>query len=146
MKRKVFSSAPRKKRPNTVHTESTLWPGQRVGGEDAPIVGGREDSDTAAPMSHLIALSFNFMAADDVVQLVLLQEGLGDIRPKLATHAPLADRAPILVGAKAQETPGDCLPVLPTTQPIPTPDTQLTCGWGSDHSKSHMGPVWEGKC
>lgn len=60
------------------------------------IVGGRKDSDTAATMGHLVALGFDFMAADDIVQLILLQEGLGDIRPKLATHTTLADGAPIL--------------------------------------------------
>lgn len=58
-------------------------------------------------MGHLVALSFDFMAADDVVQLILLQEGLGDIRPKLTTHTTLADGAPILVGAREQETLGE---------------------------------------
>lgn len=77
-----------------------------MGGVDVPIVGGREDSDTAATMGHLIALGFDFMAADDVIQLILLQEGLGDIRPKLATHTTLADGAPVLVGAREQETLG----------------------------------------
>lgn len=77
-----------------------------MGGVDAPIVGGRKDGDTAATMGHFIALGFDFMAADDVVQLILLQEGLGDIGSKLATHATLADRAPILVGARQQETLG----------------------------------------
>lgn len=77
-----------------------------MGEVDAPIVGGRKDSDTAATMGHLVALGFDFMAADDIVQLILLQEGLGDIRPKLATHTTLADGAPILVGAKEQETLG----------------------------------------
>lgn len=97
-------------------------------------------------MGHLIALSFDFVAADDVVQLVLLQEGLGDIRPKLATHTPLADRAPVLVGTRKQETLGDWWPVsTPPLSPYPQPDTQLTCGWGSDHSRSHMGPAGKGK-
>lgn len=60
------------------------------------IVGGREDGDTAATMGHLVALGLDLVAADDVVQLVLLQEGLGDVRPELAAHASLADRAPVL--------------------------------------------------
>ena len=66
------------------------------GDADAPVVGGREDSDTAATVCHLVALSFDLVAADDVVQVVLLQEGLGDVGPKLAAHAPLTDRAPVL--------------------------------------------------
>lgn len=77
-----------------------------MGEVDAPIVGGREDGDTAATMGHLVALGFDFMAADDIVQLILFQEGLGDIGPELATHATLADGAPILVGVRKQETLG----------------------------------------
>lgn len=65
-------------------------------GKDIPVVGGREDGDTAASVSHLIALGLDLVAADDVVQVVLFQEGLGDVRPKLTAHAPLADRAPVL--------------------------------------------------
>lgn len=73
------------------------WRGSDCGGDgDAPVVGGREDGDTVAAVRHLVALSLDLVAADDVVQVVLLQEGLGDIGPKLAAHAPLTDRAPIL--------------------------------------------------
>lgn len=116
-----------------------------MGEVDAPIVGGREDSDTAATMGHLVALGFDFMAADDIVQLILLQEGLGDIGPKLATDATLADGAPILVGAREQEILGKRGPGSTPSQSKPQPATQLTCGWGSDHSRSHMGPTGEGK-
>lgn len=58
---------------------------------DTPVVGGGEDGDTAATVCHLITLGLDLVAADDVIQVVLLQEGLGDIGPKLAAHAPLAD-------------------------------------------------------
>lgn len=64
--------------------------------EDAPVVGGREHGNAAAAVCHLVALSLDLVAADDVVQVILLQEGLGDIGPKLAAHAPLTDRAPVL--------------------------------------------------
>lgn len=63
---------------------------------DAPVVGGRKDGDAAASVRHLVALGLDLVAADDVVQVVLLQEGLGDIGPKLAAHTPLTDRAPVL--------------------------------------------------
>lgn len=66
------------------------------GDADAPVVGGREHGDAAAAVRHLVALGLDLVAADDVVQVVLLQEGLGDIWPELAAHAPLTDRAPVL--------------------------------------------------
>lgn len=65
---------------------------------DAPVVGGREDGDTAATVRHLVAFGFDLVAADDVVELVFLQEGLRHVGPELAAHTTLADRAPVLGG------------------------------------------------
>lgn len=69
---------------------------------DPPVVGGGKDGDAAAAMCHLVALGLDFVAADDVVQVVVLQEGLGDVGAKLAAHAPLADRASVLGRQGAQ--------------------------------------------
>lgn len=47
-------------------------------------------------MSDLVTLSFDFMTADDEVQLILFQETLCDIRPELTTHSSLTDGSAIL--------------------------------------------------
>lgn len=90
-----------------------------MGEEDAPIVGGREDGDTAATMGHLVALGLDLVAADDVVQLVLLQEGLGDVRPELAAHAALADRAPVLGAEDGRLGTAGPAPPAPPRSPRP---------------------------
>lgn len=47
-------------------------------------------------MSDLVALSFDFMTTHNEIQLILLQEALGHIRPELTAHASLADRPAVL--------------------------------------------------
>lgn len=47
-------------------------------------------------MSDLVALSFDLMTTHNEVQLVLFQEALRHIWPKLTTHSPLADGPAIL--------------------------------------------------
>lgn len=85
-------------------------------GGDVPVVGGREDGDAAPAVRHLIALGLDLVATDDVVQVVLFQEGLGDVGPKLTTHTPLADRAPVLGRQGAQGACCSNPPALPTAR------------------------------
>lgn len=47
-------------------------------------------------MSDLVPFRFNLMTTHDEVQVVLFQETLCHIRPKLAAHSALADGAAIL--------------------------------------------------
>lgn len=47
-------------------------------------------------MSDLVALGFDLMTTHDEVQVVLFQEALRHIRPKLAAHSSFADGATIL--------------------------------------------------
>lgn len=89
---------------------------------DPPVVGGGKDGDAAAAMRHLVALGLDLVAADDVVQVVLLQEGLGDIGAKLAADTPLADRASILGGRGDGELRGPTAPP-PATPPLPAVHT-----------------------
>ena len=45
-------------------------------------------------MRHLITLVLDLMAADDVVQAILVEKVGGDIGTKLDTHTSLAGRGP----------------------------------------------------
>lgn len=47
-------------------------------------------------MCDLITLCLDLVTADDVIQLVLVQEPLGDVRTKLTAHTSLRDTPAIL--------------------------------------------------
>lgn len=85
----------------------------------SPVVGRGEDGDTLAIVGHLVALGLDLVAPDDVVEAVALQKTFGDVRPELAAHPPLADRAPVL------EKGGGGVTV---TAPLPPPHQGLF--WG----------------
>lgn len=53
-------------------------------------------------MCDLITLCLDLVTADDVIQLVLVQEPLGDVRTKLTAHTSLRDRPPILRVGKVE--------------------------------------------
>lgn len=57
-------------------------------------------------MSDLVALSFDLMTTHNEVQLVLFQEALRHIWPKLTTHSPLADGPAILHDHKRERERG----------------------------------------
>lgn len=59
----------------------------------SPVVGRREDGDALAVVGHLVAAVLDLVAADDVLQLVELQEALGHVGAKLAAHPALAGGA-----------------------------------------------------
>lgn len=82
----------RRTNPNVLKCQTSLGP---LSG-DVPVVGRWEDGDALPWVGDLVTLSFDLVAADDVVQLVLLQEALRHVGAELAAHAPLADRPSVL--------------------------------------------------
>ena len=53
------------------------------------VVGRREDGDALSILHHLVALGLDLVRTNDVVEAVLLQEGLGDVGTVLDAHASL---------------------------------------------------------
>lgn len=75
------------------------WVGKRrgwggVGG--VLVVGGREDGDIAVVVRYFVVFGFDFVVADDVVQVVFFQEGFGDVGFKLVVCISFVDRAFVL--------------------------------------------------
>lgn len=72
-------------------------------GTHSPVVGGRKDRDALAIMCHLVALGFDFVATDDVIEVVAFQETFCDIWSELAAHPTLADGPAVLTEGKREE-------------------------------------------
>jgi len=61
-----------------------------------PVVWRWEHGYALPWVSNLITLGFHLMTAHYVLQFVLLQEALCNIRPKLTAHTPLTDGPSVL--------------------------------------------------